>query len=215
MQAFRKEKDSFKMSPTRTIYGKISNGTGTTYLIAPLDMVLIQINNDGDEIYLPPGIPGALNNAEVISGRKIAGKIQRYDYPPANPFDVIPITFIKPDPTFDLDSIEDVARLSPASAKNGDSVTLTFRGGLEVKGKISDTPPLQNYKPQEFNSYPDAQSQVNAYRVDFQQTLPKDARGGRLTLDKNDELLGMLIATQNLNDGSCRTLVFPAHRVKI
>jgi hypothetical protein len=161
-------------------------------------------NVGGVEIFQPPKVFGNLIGASGATHSDLVGSIIGFDYPPTNLFDVKPVVFIQPDTNFDLTNISEVKTSSAPSIHQGDPVTLILAPGLTVAGKLVSNGTVTR-------NYPEASSEVQAYRVDFDQTFLRDVHGARIIA--GNALLGILIATQNQRDGSCHTLVFPAEKV--
>jgi hypothetical protein len=201
MQIFR---DGPTISPVGELYGKKQMPTGQTLLVASLDIVVMQVVNNTPK-FRPPTIPGILNGASITSTADgPIGKIFSYDFPPTVILNVKPFILIDPLNNFDLSGIEDIERESVPAVSKDQPVDLVLAPGLTVSGVMAMAGTVSR-------NYPSASSQVNAFRVNFDQHLLGDVHGAKVHV--GGSLLGMLIATQNQLDGSCHTLVFPADQV--
>ena len=180
--------------PKKELYGRKGNE-----LIAPLDLL---VDNAGNL----PDIPGTFVGEKIVTpGGGLVGTILSYDWPPSNPFEVRPVVTIQPDSNLSLRGIPDIAVTSAPMVALKDAVTLDIGTGINGSIVVADEPVIR--------AYSNFSTEVQTYRVDFNQQLLSDTHGGRVTIDATNQLLGMLIATQNRADGSCQALVFPADRI--
>lgn len=192
------------LSPLRELYGKKDG-----YLLFPLDIVLT-IDLAGETLFKLPLPAGALNGEAVrCPGTMLTGTIARYDWPPADGQQVYPFTVVSA-PADCLDVVPEgaapVAEIIPGDRVELEVVSREFqrlRSGIQ--GTIVEAAGA--------HPYPDAEHRVLAYRVDFDRPLPETRHGARVALCSTGQLLGMLCATRNQDDGTCQTLVFPAHLV--
>ncbi|KAI9134865.1 hypothetical protein [Acaryochloris sp. CCMEE 5410] len=199
MQVFRVDSPTILQSPVFEMYGR-QDGV----IIAPLDLVLIQL--DGSPSFRPPTSPGTLNGFAIrtpVGGN--VGTIQSYDFPPADPFNIKPFVKIEPADGVTLGAIPDTKVDSAPPISVGSPVT--FQGtvgsvpGTVVSSNILTLP------------YPSFSSRVQHYQINFSRHILPSLHGGRVFIDSSSTLLGMLIATQNLLDGTCDAMVFPSHLI--
>jgi hypothetical protein len=207
MQIFREiytlNQTIFPASSVGELYGK-KNMSGQTFLVAPLDIVIRQIVG-GVSQYQPLITPGILKGSLVNSNTLgLIGKIHDYSFTPGIVLSWKPLVFIEPDPGLNLNSIMDIQTATIPPLIVGQSVNLFLDAGLTVSGIIAQVGIVNR-------NFPDGNSLVNAFRVDFSQHLLSDVHGARVFI--GGSLLGMLIATQNQGDGSCHALVFPANQI--
>lgn len=198
---FRREKSHTSLSPLRMLYGRKNER-----LILPLDICIV-LERDGKEVLFLPASHGIHNNDPIVNtGGGELGRIGRYDFPPANMFEIQPYTEV-------ISNIPvEMVPLGQAPAVNAqkqdiveieilnDSFEPTPTG---VRGNIVQLP--MSY------AYPDLAHRVTAYHVHFNQRLRSVQHGSRVVMVRDRSLLGMLFVTENKSDGTCETLVFPAH----
>ncbi len=201
MQGRRQDITSF--SPLRELYGSKEG-----VLLFPID-ICIYVDQGGKELLSYPSTSGQLLGQSVTnSGGGTFGTMLRYDWPPANPFQVYPFAAIKP--SFDISSIATGKAPAP-QVHIGDSIELqqfdddfkAVRTG--VKGTITGLIASR--------FYPDIAHRVMAYQIKIDQQLLNSSHGSRVITGTAGELLGMLLATQNQSNGTCEAMVFPASLV--
>ncbi len=190
-------------SPLRELYGQ-ANGK----LLLPLDVCIYHDTGGGEQLHFPSPA-GILNGAPIVdSGGGHAGVVGAYDWPPANMFAVNPIVSVDPAvPIAGVPSgqaplamlrIHDVVELEIIA----DDLTAQRTG---IHGSVKELIVSR--------IYPDLSHRVLAYLIGFGQSLSGTSHGSRVILSSTGALVGMLIATQNQNDGSCDALVYPAHLI--
>lgn len=198
MQIFREGVSPILDSPARQLYGqkKIS---GKTLLIAPLDIILWEVDSNGTPILNPPNTPGNFISSVVRTSGKLVGKIKSYNFPPPLPSSNIkPVVWIDPSPGLNLTDIPDVntfwnPSLDPPLVTS-QQVTLVLDSGTVTGKLVSNTEIVISYF---------GDSQVSAYQVEFDdQNLLEQVHGARVLV--GNTLLGMLFADN---------LVFPAYRI--
>ena len=175
----------------RTLYGRKAN-----ILLLPLDVCLLQ-TVDGKEEFRPSPESNRLIAAPIQDERDgRIGLIAQYTWPPREGMPVDPVVMVQMAPSATLRGVEDL-RVIASQAEVGDTV-VCVEGNIE--GKVMRSICLC--------TYPDLTHQVNAYHVEFPQHVGSRAHGSAVRF-KSGQLLGMLIATMNLNTGVCRALVYP------
>jgi len=193
--------DGTSASPIRHLYGQ-ANGR----LIFPLDLCIYMDRSGGEALDFPT-VPGARTGSPVVTaGGGVVGAVAWYDWPPANAFDVVPVTVVKP--SMDITSIPSGQAAQP-SVRVNDVVELeviqpdhTVRRTW-VHGSVQEVVVLR--------TYPGLGHRATVYRVTFGQLLLGTSHGLRVVMDSTGELLGMLFATQDTGDGKSDALVYPAH----
>jgi hypothetical protein len=198
MKIFRKGSSTIPASPVRQLYGK-KTMNGQIFLIAPLDIILWQVNNGGPPVPNPHNISNQFNSSIVRTpSGQILGDIKDYDFPPALPsLNIKPIVRINPDSNFDLADAPDVNTFWNPSVDpplGQDDVTLVLDSNQQVTGN------LVSGIEQNISYF--GGSQISTYQVNFNQNLLEEVQGARVFV--GNTLLGMLITIN---------LVFPAHRI--
>ena len=202
--------DNIAASPVRALYGRKGG-----LLLAPLDLCVLLVQPDGGEEFrtsLPPGRFLAAPVQEAAGGR--IGLIAGYDWPPPGKGEsssVNPVVLVQAAPSVNIRGIADRERIA-AQAEVEDAVHL----GRDDEGDAEGVEGVVRHGIGPY-PYPDLAHQVSAYRVEFGRPVPREAHGSPVYLGAGGgagdgagaDLLGMLIATDNRPDGTCRALVYP------
>ncbi|MBC8104385.1 MAG: hypothetical protein H7Z41_17555 [Cytophagales bacterium] len=191
MNIFRAKHDNVPESPVRTLYGRKGS-----VLLLPLDICILQIVNEREE-FRPSPEDARLIAAPIMDelhGR--IGLIAQYTWPPRNGDPVNPVVTVQLAPSASVKGVEDL-RVIACQAEAGDAILCVESS---VEGVI--------LRSAERCTYPDLTHEVQAYPVEFRGHVARRTHGAAVRL-ATGELLGMLIATQNQNNGTCRALVYP------
>ncbi len=191
MNIYRAKHDNVPESPVRTLYGRKGN-----QLLLPLDVCILQTVN-GKEEFRPSPEETRLIAAPIQDERDgRIGLVAQYAWPPTDKTTVNPVVTVQLAPSANVKGVEDL-RVIACQVAVGDGI-VCVEGNIE--GKVT--------RAIGWCTYPDLTHQVEAYRVEFQQHVSRRAHGAAVRL-KSGELVGMLIATQNQENGACRALVYP------
>jgi hypothetical protein len=194
-------------SPVRQLYGKKTMPDGTVFLIAPLDIVLMEYKAATDtEVFAPPAPTGALISYNIVTPGGIrVGTIIDYDFPPSL-LNLKPVVLIDPpdnpppNSTVDLIKIPEIGTSVLPAISVGATVTL-----VDSEDIFLATGTLLSTTPANFSGYPNGSfGLVNAFKVNFGSLQPQ-VNGARVLVGgANGSLLGMLITS---------SLVFPADKI--
>jgi hypothetical protein len=189
MAIFRGSYLGFPRSENCQLYGK-KDGS----LLAPIDLVLAS------------GLPVFIGAPIRDEGGVQIGVINNYTLPNTTPGNLSnPIVSITPESFIDLDPIPD--GFQSQSPNIGQNASVSLKVGLTMDtGTIKELPSQLPY-PEGLGSV------VVAYVVHFNSTVKDRKHGGRVLLNNDGSLLGMLIYTQEQPNGTTRALVYPAHLV--
>jgi hypothetical protein len=199
MGIFRPEFNGIGRSPSREIYGEKGG-----FLVAPIDICIYEFSDDSVVRLNQVDSLGDLEGAAVrnTSGAKI-GTIKSFEAPLAS-IDFKPVVFIQLGEGL-LTSISTRLPANPSEISEGDNVSITI-DGVQISGIVEKT--IENHAFLK----PDLQTQ--AYTVKFGQRLLDRAHGAAVVLNSSNQLLGMLIITDdNRREGTTQALVYPAHLI--
>ena len=231
MLIFRPKHDTIAASPVRTLYGRKGN-----LLLAPLDLCILLAQDGGREDFrtaLPPEV--LLASPVQEAGGSRVGLIAQYEWPPPTSASrVNPVVLLQVAPSANIKSIADRECIA-VQADVGDAVHLdgeTATGTAGVQGVVRHLvgphpyPDLAHrveaYRVDFSQPVPKEAHGSPVYLATRSRTGRKTSKGagngaGNGTNDETSigaangtgDLLGMLIATDNQPEGTCRALVYP------
>jgi hypothetical protein len=188
----------FPPSPVRKVYCKLTDDV----VVLPLDVCILA--DDESELATPLStLPsGVFIGANIMaSGGGLLGSIPDggYEWPPALPTDVNPVVMV-----------QRAANASFANAPLNSPIASHVPVGTPVRLSTGEsgtvTEAAAGNRP-----YPEAGSEVTAYKVHFDDAVSQLQCGSRVQVGSGPQLLGMLIAVDDNGDA----LVYPAGLIHI